>query len=52
MKRYFTEPLEITARTRRRWMDTGRECIVEINEDEDSLRNDLKTDIEICMREY
>ena len=51
MEKYFTEPLEIKARTRSRWKDSDRECIVEINDDKDSLRCDLKTDIEICMRE-
>ena len=51
MRRYFTEPLEIKARTRRILKGSDRECIVEINKDKDSLRCDLKTDIEICMRE-
>ena len=50
MKRYFTESPEIKARTRSRWMDTDRDCIAEINADRGSLRRNLNTDIDICMR--
>lgn len=49
MKRHFTEPLEIKAGTRRRWKGADHGCIVEISEEKDHLRSDLKTDIDICM---